>query len=68
MSELLYIMSPTILQDNQGTDPMIDITEESKIFGCRTNPKKNTKWHEAINREANELAIKDPILVTENGN
>ena len=44
---------------------MTNIKEKSKIFGCGTNPKKITKWHEAINQEARELALKDPMLVLE---
>ena len=47
---------------------MTNIKEKSKIFGCGTNPKKITKWHEAINQEARELALKDPMLVLEKGN
>ena len=61
-------MSPTISQDNQGTDPMIDIKEKSKIFGRGANSKKMTKWQEAINQEASAIAFKDPMLVAEKGN
>ena len=47
---------------------MTNIKEKSKIFGCGANPKKITKWHDAIKQEASELALKDPMLVLQKGN
>ena len=62
--------SSSILQDEivtSATNTMGDIKEQSKIFGRGPNPKKLTKWQEAVNDEAAKLVHNDPMLVLNRG-
>ena len=53
--------------DTSATNDMDDIKEQSKIFGRGPNPKKLTKWQEAVNDEAAKLVCTDPMLVQNRG-
>jgi hypothetical protein len=64
------MLSSSILQDDiatSATNTMGDIKEQSKNFGRGPNPKKLTKWQEAVNDEAAKHVRNDPMLVQNRG-